>query len=263
MSKEKETVIIGDIHGCYDELMELMRYINTDKMRVIFVGDIGDRGLKSAECIWYVKDLCKKGLAECVMGNHENKHIRYRAHEIRKSFTRKENPMRALSATDLDFHHKLSGADIDWMRNLPVKINVKDNWWVLHGGLEPAYSFDNQSDDQVMRCRYVSNGKYTTSNGKVIRLGKAVPLNKDKSQPDNTVYWTDAWNGSQSVVYGHCVHSLHTPLIDARPRGVKCVGIDTGCVFGGFLTAYLLNANEFIKVKSKKEYVRLDATFED
>jgi bis(5'-nucleosyl)-tetraphosphatase (symmetrical) len=261
----REICLIGDIHGCYEELLELMEVIRFDpeRIRLIFVGDIGDRGPKSAECVQYVRSLCERGLAECALGNHENKHIRFRSHEIKKKLTGKNNPMRPMSKNDMEFHMKMSDEDIAWMQTLPLKIHIKDNWWAIHGGLEPAYDFAYQSPDQIIRCRYVSDGNCVSSSGKVIAKGKAVPLNKDKSQPANTVYWTDMWDGPQSIVYGHCVHSLVNPLVDARPNDVKCIGIDTGCVFGGCLTAFFLIDRHFVKVKAKKEYYHIEAQFDE
>lgn len=265
MKDDREICLIGDIHGCYDELLSLLDLIkfNPSRTRLIFLGDLGDRGPKSYQVVSLVRSLCEKGEAECVNGNHDEKHVRFRRHEAKKALTGKDNPMRALSAVDMEFHKSLTDADIAWMRKLPLKINIKDNWWAIHGGCEPAYTFENQSPNQIIRCRYVSDGNHITISGKRIPFGIAVPLNKDKTQPANTIYWTDGWNGPESIVYGHCVHSLHTPLIDVRPNDVKCIGIDTGCVFGGCLTGYFLNKNEFVKVKAQKEYYHLDAQFED
>lgn len=253
---ERDTCIIGDVHGCYEELLELMEMIgfHHSKMRLIFAGDYGDRGPNSLECVRYIRNLCEKGEAEAIMGNHDRKHFRYRAHEIAKALSGKENPMNAMSPIDLEFQRSLSEADIAWLRQLPLKIHIKNNWWVIHGGLEPAFDFEHQSPDQIIRCRYVSDGSHITSSGKTVPKGRAVPLNKDKSQPANTFYWTQGWNGPQSIVYGHCVHSLHTPLIDKKPHGIMCVGIDTGCVFGGFLTGFFLEKGEFVKVKAKRAY---------
>jgi len=257
----RDTCLIGDVHGCYEELQELMASIQFGKanLRVVFVGDYIDRGPKSIECVRYIRDLCEKGLAEALLGNHERKHFRYRAHEINKALSGKDNPMKPMSPNDSEFHKKLSDADIAWMRSLPLSLHLRDEWYAIHGGLEPAYDFDHQAPDQIIRCRYVSNGQHTTSSGKVIPYGRAVPLGKDMSQPANTMYWADIWNGTQSFVYGHAVHSLYTPLITKRPNDVMCVGIDTGCVFGGHLTAFFLESGEFIKVKAKRAYASLVA----
>jgi len=261
----RETVVIGDIHGCYDELQELMYAIHFDskRMRLVFLGDIGDRGPNSAECVWYIKGLCENGAAECVNGNHDARHVRYRGHELKKALSGKENPMKPLSINDSAFHNRLTDADIAWMRKLPLKIHLRDTWWAIHGGLEPAFNFNDQSPEQIIRCRYVSDGTHTSSSGKVISLGRAIPLGKNMSQPANSFYWADGWSGPESIVYGHCVHSLVTPLISSRLKEVKCVGIDTGCVFGGHLTAFFLDRNEFVKVKARREYCPLKAQGEE
>lgn len=245
----KDIILVGDVHGCIDELCSLIDAINYNptKQRLIFVGDLVDRGPGSAECVRYVRQLG----AECVGGNHENKHVRFRGHEIRKRLTGKSNPMKPMSLLDSEAHRNLTDDDIDWMRKLPLKIHIEDNWWAIHGGLEPAYDFDHQSPNQIIRCRYVNSS------------GRAVALNKDKTQPKDTVYWTDAWNGPQSIVYGHVVHSFETPCIDVKGNGVACIGIDTGCVFGGTLTGYFLRSHEIIKIKAKKQYAQLHVQFDE
>lgn len=265
MNDQRETCIIGDVHGMFDTLQELLSTINFDpkKIRLIFLGDLVDRGEKSAECVQLVRSLCEKGEAECVLANHEAKHIRYRGHEIKKALTGKNNPMKPMSPIDLEAHNKLSDEDIAWMRKLPLTIHIKDNFYAIHAGLEPAYTFDKQHPDQIIRCRYVSDGNYTTSNGKVIGRGKSVPLAADMKQQANTVYWTDLWDGPESIIFGHSVNSLHTPLVVNRPNGVKCIGIDLGAVFGGHLCGYFLERNEFVKVKAKRAYHKLDIQFDD
>src|SRR5580692_8437734 len=67
----QRTIIIGDRHGCYDEAVTLLdRLAVTEQDRVIFAGDLVDRGPKPRECV----DLAMKH--ECVLGNHEEKHLR-------------------------------------------------------------------------------------------------------------------------------------------------------------------------------------------
>lgn len=263
--KERETFIVGDLHGCFDELIELLDKIKFDPAatRLIFVGDLGDRGPKSIECVRFVRNLCEKKEAECNLGNHENKHIRYRKHEIARKLSGKNNPMRKMSANDYEYHNQLTDSDIEWMTKLPLKIHIKDKWWSIHGGLEPAYTFDKQSPEQIIRCRYVSDGSYVSESGKSIAYGRAVPLSKDRLQQKNTFYWTNGWNGPENILFGHCVHSLKTPLVDVRPNGIKCIGIDTGAVFGGMLTGFFLERDEFVQVKAHREYYKLDVLFDD
>jgi diadenosine tetraphosphatase ApaH/serine/threonine PP2A family protein phosphatase len=147
--------------------------------------------------------------------------------------------MKGLSEEDYAYYEKLTAADIAWMKSLPLSIHIKDNWYALHAGLEPAYDFNKQNPSLVMRCRYV-NAK-----------GKAVALNKDKSQPDGTTFWADSWEGRESIVFGHTV--FDEPKVFRNKNNI-CIGIDTGCVYGGHLTAFFLDRFEFVQVKAKKVY---------
>lgn len=253
----REPFLIGDVHGCFEELLEIMTYVNPTTHRVIFLGDILDRGPESYKCLEYVKRLCIQKDAECVLGNHEQKHIRYWGHEIQKELTGKDNPMRRMSLGDLIAHDEMTEEDINWLRDLPLSIHIQDNWHAIHGGLEPARSFAEQSPNQIIRCRYVGDGSDET------KKGKAVSLCKNYTQPDNTIYWAEMWNGPESIIFGHFVNSLSKPLVEEKPNGVKCIGLDTGCVFGGHLTGYLFNQQKFIQVKAKKEYCKKTFEFED
>lgn len=260
----KEPVIIGDVHGCLEELTELLDKVgfnaNPNKFLLIFLGDLTDRGPYSYECVKFVRQLCELGHAECVDSNHDNKHVRYRSFELKKALTGKENPMKPMSPIDLEAHRKLTEDDIRWMRNLPKSIRIKDSWYAIHGGLEPYLDFNSQLPDKIIRTRYVSDGSYRKSDGSVIERGKSVPLMKDKSQPQNSVYWADIWEGSESIIYGHNVYG--SPNITLNKNNI-CIGIDTGCVFGGSLTGYLFYANDFVQVKAKREYFSLNYRFED
>jgi|ERR1019366_7267814 hypothetical protein len=239
---KRQIVCIGDIHSCEEELMELLSKIdfNPTTTRLVFAGDILDRGPNPVECVRFVRKLCEAGEAECVRGNHEDKHIRYRNHETKRYFTGTPNPMR-LSKQDALAHSKYTDADIDWMRRLPLSIHLRDNFYMVHAGPEPAYLFNQQSPSQITRCRYVNE------------KGIAVPL-KNFEQPPNTVHWTEVWNGPESIVAGHFVNSLKDPLVVVRPNGTKNIVIDTGACYGGRLTSYNLDTDTFTQVQAKKVY---------
>lgn len=243
----KQTVIVGDVHGCIDELNELLRTIeyNPNNTRLIFLGDILDRGIDSIGCVRKVRELN----AECVQCNHGDKHIRYRRHEITKNLTGKKNPMRPMSIVDAAAHKALTNDDIDWMRRCPLTINIKDNWYALHAGLEPALPFDKQLPNWIIRCRYVNE------------KGRALSLNQDRSKPAGSKYWADVWNGPENIVFGHCV--FEEPQV-FKNKNNTCIGIDTGAVYGGYLTALVFETMEFIKIKSKQVYYNGDfSPFED
>jgi protein phosphatase len=79
--------IIGDIHGCYDELIELLTKLGYDltepsrvaapfSRKVVFLGDLVDRGPKVVEVLALVRSMCQQGIALCIPGNHDMKLLR-------------------------------------------------------------------------------------------------------------------------------------------------------------------------------------------
>lgn len=249
----KVTVAVGDIHGCLEEFDELLKTIqyNPNQMRLVLLGDLMDRGPDPVGCVRRARELD----VECIMGNHEEKHLRWHKHQKKFDETGKSNPMKPMAADDAKANSFLSDQDWTWMKALPLKLDLGLGWWAVHAGCEPKYTLHKQNPSQIMRVRYVDE------------RGTGKSLNADLSQPEGTVYWDQQWKGPESLVYGHCVHDLkewrHT-----TNNGVQCVGIDTGCCFGGHLTAMLMERSNsdlvpayevwsslnFVQVKAKKVY---------
>lgn len=242
---KRKIVCIGDIHGCPDELDEMLNVLNynSSQIRLVFLGDILDRGENSAGCLRRVQELN----VECVKGNHEDKHVRFHNHQMNEKKTGQKNPMKLKHDYDQRDHLTFSEKDFEWMEKLPTKIHLIDNWWAIHAGCEPGLDFDKQIDSQLMRVRYVD------------KKGRAKATEKDFKQPSNTVFWTEAWGGNQSIVYGHVIHKDNKVRIDKNLTNT-CIGIDTGCVFGGSLTAWLFDpidkTYDFVSVPAKKTYFK-------
>ena len=254
---EKMIVVIGDVHGCLEELDELLKLIsyNPNQMRVVLLGDLLDRGPDPVGCVRRVRELS----LECVLGNHEDKHIRWHKHEKKRLETGKANPMKHMAPEAMAANEALNDQDWTFLKNLPVKIHLVDQWWTVHAGCEPRYSLEKQDPKQIMRVRYVNAD------------GIAQSLNHDLSQPEGTVYWDQLWKGPESIIYGHCVHHLKE-IRQTIKDGVSCIGIDTGCCFGGHLTAAFLNGSttlsddeaansttysvDIVQVKAKKNYYK-------
>jgi hypothetical protein len=225
---KKRTILIGDVHGCLaelDELLEQVAYQKT-KDRLIFVGDLVDRGPDSAGVVKRVQELG----AECVLGNHEEKHLRWKRWEDKvKNGESPKNPMARFNEHKIAIQEGLSEGDFEWLINLPRTLRVGEhggrNYVAVHGGLEPKYTFDKQGK-QVIRIRFCDKDSGYFKGSKYIG-----------HQPDNTQYWSELWTGPESVFYGHAVWD--TPRLDDHGDHV-CWGLDTGCCFGGTLTAALL-----------------------
>lgn len=238
---KKIVVTVGDLHGCLEEFKELLNVLqyNKDQMRLVLLGDLVDRGPDSVGCVKFVQELG----VECIMGNHEDKHLRWRKHEKRRSESGIINPMKRMSRDKLNTYEALSDDDFNWLNKLPVKLELFPGTWAVHGGVEPRYTLEKQIPNQIIRLRYVDS------------RGVPQALGENFSQPANTSYWAEVWNGPESIVYGHCVHSLSEPRFDLHKTHM-CLGIDTGCVFGGHLTAAVFKDNtaEIVQVKAKSKY---------
>lgn len=224
-------ILVGDIHGCLDEFNELIKLIsyNKSKDKLILLGDLIDRGPDSIGVIRRAQALG----AESVMGNHEYKFVKWI-----------NNTNYGTVSKIRDFYLKLSDKDVNYITGMKPYIKI-GNTIAVHGGLKSGILLEHQSKDDMMYLRY------TDSYGKFVPLKKIYKFGKDTLDAH---FWTEFWKGPESVVYGHNVHSCEYPLIEETSPGVFCYGLDTGCCFGGKLTALILESKEIVQVAAKKIY---------
>jgi bis(5'-nucleosyl)-tetraphosphatase (symmetrical) len=237
----EQTIVIGDVHGCLDELDELLRLLSVKNgEHVVFAGDLMDRGPDPVGVVRRVRELG----ARAVLGNHDEKHVRYGKHEARR---RREphykNPV-SMNDERTRQHHALADADLAFLASRPTFLRLDEKWLVVHAGLEPNRTVEEQKAAVMLRVRHVDVA------GRMVPLGHEGPL---------TSPWATRWDGPESVVYGHDVHDLEHPRIDHPSDSVSCYGIDTGCCFGGRLTALLLPSREIVQVHAKRAYAQLHA----
>jgi len=244
MATERD-IVIGDVHGCIEELDELIKIIEYRKGtdRLFFVGDMVDRGPDSVGCVRRTKELG----ARVAMGNHDEKFVRYAGHEKKNEGTGKKNPIN-LGPEKQAVWDSLTAEDIEYMASWPLTVKVFDRLVMVHAGFEPNITVDRQNKNACLRVRYVgeSTGQFVGS-----QPGK---------RPQKSREWSHVWTGPESVVYGHIVHDLYHPQIDHPKDGVTTYGVDTGCCFGGVLTAMIIKDQqlgpnpEFVRVRARKKY---------
>lgn len=243
-----KTVVIGDVHGCIDEFKELVGMFGPSD-KVIQLGDLMDRGPAPAECVKFAK---QKGIL-VVASNHDDKHVRWRRHEKRKEEFGTKNPMKPFSPDRMEEHRKLSDEEVDWLSKCPHVYMLQmggRQWAFVHGGLENV-RMDAQDKRRVIRVRYVDRSS-----------GLMVPPDDENpcEQPENSVPWYVGWTGSVSVAFGHMVVGRRPLLHETLTR--VCLGVDTGCVYGGALTAAVIRDDgmfeTFVSVPAKKLYYDVD-----
>ena len=259
------TYAIGDVQGCYSELRSLLRECGFDarRDRLWFVGDLVNRGPCSLEVLRFVADLGDR--AHVVLGNHDL-HLVASAHGVRR-------------LRDKDtFHDVLDAADgealVDWLRDRPIVHHDPERAFVMaHAGIAPAWTIDdairlgrelsdalrgadrsrllsgmygNKPDrwrDSLAgldRLRFVTNAftrmRYCHADGRLDFSETRPPGAQDRSlAPWYTL--RDAGVDGASIVFGHWAT---LQLLAALPRALHVRHVDTGCVWGGSLTALRL-----------------------
>lgn len=237
--------IIGDIHGCFDELVELLTKLDYTVNRVetkqknfgfevvppigrtaVFLGDLVDRGPNSPDVLRLVMSMVNAGTAYCVPGNHDlklQKYLNGKNVQIKHGL---QKTVEQLHQEDDRFKTDVS----DFLYGL-VSHYVFDNGRlvVAHAGLKEEMQGRGSGAVRSF-CLY---GETT---GEIDEFGLPVRYN-----------WALEYRGKAMVVYGH------TPVPEAQWLN-RTIDIDTGCVFGGRLTALRYPEEELVSVKAKQVY---------
>jgi len=255
---------IGDIQGCYDELMKLLDHIQYDQSRdtLWFCGDLVNRGNKSLQTLRFVRDLGERAVT--VLGNHDLHLLAVHA-GVKKD--KKDSLSEVLQAGDLD-------EIIDWLRRRPLLHHDEQlGYTLIHAGLPPQWSLkqaqlyarelgsvlrgDHYRDFlSVMygdrpdywqpgltgwdRLRFICNCftrlRYCHVDGHLALDEKSEP----GRQASGNIPWfeiVDRASTNMNIIFGHwsTLGSYHVPGIYA---------LDSGCVWGGELTALRIDIPE-------------------
>lgn len=257
--------VIGDVQGCYDELQQLLERIAFDQTtdRLWFTGDLVNRGPKSLEVLRFVRSLGDRAIS--VLGNHDL-HLLAVAAETERART-KDTLGSILRATDRE-------ELIDWLRTRPLLHHDEAlSYTIIHAGLPPQWDLGkaracaaeveavlqgpqvrnllaNMYGDQPVqwndtlvgwdRLRFIINCftrlRYCGPNGQLILKEKGPP----GSQPSQCTPWfrvPGRATAGARIVFGHW-----STLGYVNDDGI--LAMDTGCLWGGWLTAQRLDAAE-------------------
>ena len=233
--------IIGDIHGCFDELVQLLKELGYEistqsdgetiveppqGRKAIFVGDFVDRGPKVAEVLRLVMGMQKTGAAICVPGNHDVKLVRaLRGKNVNPTHGLAES-LSQLKKTSTAFKTQVA----EFLDGL-VSHCVLDNGRlvVAHAGMKAE--LQGRASGRVREFAL-----YGETTGETDTFGLPIRSN-----------WADEYRGDAMVVYGH------TPVAESQWVN-RTINIDTGCVFGGKLTALRYPEKELVSVPAHRTY---------
>ena len=158
MNKNRR-IVIGDVHGHYDTLIALLDAVSpTSSDKIYFLGDLIDRGPKSAQVV----DLVMRNQFECLRGNHEEMLLDVVGTgevsvELYQSWLYSGG-----HATVESYDSKIPQEHIDWIKNLPLYADLGD-YWLVHAGVDPNIPLTQQCADQFCWIRedfHTSNRAY-------------------------------------------------------------------------------------------------------
>jgi polynucleotide kinase-phosphatase len=237
--------IIGDVHGCLDELLALLQKLEYQTSKAIdeegkpyfeavppqgrkalFLGDLVDRGPDSVGVLRLVMKMVAAGNAICVPGNHDMKLSKYLA-------GRQVQLKHGLDITVA----QLEGESAEFKTKVRSFLDGLVSHYVLDGG-KLVVAHAGLREDMQGRASGATRSfcLYGETTGEIDEFGLPVRHN-----------WAQAYRGHAKVVYGH------TPVPEAEWLNLT-IDIDTGCVFGGKLTALRYPEEQLVQVAAKHVY---------
>ncbi|WP_214842457.1 polynucleotide kinase-phosphatase [Exiguobacterium sp. s150] len=251
LSSERGIDVIGDIHGCFDEFLELLErlgyrpndeglYVHPEGRVFLSLGDIMSRGPKSLETIEFFIRHVEADIAHMIDSNHGWKVFRWLEG---RNVTMKHGD--ELFVEELQMYEKQKGSDATETLKSSMKRLLKHapSHYVLtkqdiptavcvHAGIRDEF-IGKTSRDISDFCRYGDNEGFDEA-------GK--PIRKD---------WTVQHKSKTLIIWGH----------DPRPRPLRLnhtINIDQGVVFGGRLTAFRYPEQTIVQVEAKQDYAQVD-----
>ncbi len=208
------TLVIGDIHGCYFELQSLLDKAGlSSEDKIIAVGDIVDRGPETPEVLGFFQNT---PYAQALMGNHERKHVRGSRGEIQLAVSQQ--------ISRIQFADTYPNA-IAWMSALPLFLDLPEAI-IVHGYLEPGIPLSEQNPSIICGT-----------------MGGEQILREHYERP-----WYELYAGDRPVIVGHLNYTdSDQPFIYQD----KVFGLDTSCVMGKALTGLILPSFQILSVPSR------------
>ena len=217
-------IVIGDVHGCLDELQLLLQQCEWKQGidTLVFVGDLVNKGPKSSQVVKFVRETNSLS----VRGNHDDACIR-------RALDYKATGVEPIA--NYSYVKDFSDDDLAWLKELPYTLSIPSHQSiVVHAGLVPGVDFEDQNltDMYTMRDIYPISDTSSTDCDNDTIIGNDTAVCRWKATPTDTVgvAWAPHWkdpDNNHHVFFGH----------DAR-RGLQlttmATGLDTGCCYGTY-----------------------------
>lgn len=208
------TIVVGDVHGCVRELEKLLAKVSLAPSDRLVL--VGDVVAKGPDSKAVV-ELARHIGALAVRGNHDEQVLR-----IHRGLARSPKP-----------HHKvvvdaLDDADWRWLSRLPVWMRIGKDHLIVHGGIVPGVPLESQDPALLMNLRSIR------------------PSGAPSTKLDGTP-WAASWQGPKTVIFGH-------DAVRGLQKYPHAIGLDTGCVYGNELTAWIIEEQRFVSVKAQRAY---------
>lgn len=268
------TYVIGDVQGCYEELRRLLDQLrfDEDEDRLWFTGDLVNRGPESLKVLRFVRKLGERAVV--VLGNHDLHLVAAAVAGHKKPKDTFDDVLKAKDRDEL----------IQWIRTRKLA-HAEDGWLLVHAGVPPQWSVNQtlmcaqEAEQQIAspkadeffsgkmygdrpdrwddglkgwdRLRFIINCftrlRYCTQDGRVDFGHKSAP----QDAPKHLVPWfaaPDRDTAATPILFGHwsTLGKVHWPRHNVY-------GLDTGCIWGGPLTALRLDDHKLISVRSSHE----------
>jgi len=216
----QRTIVIGDVHGCAEEMEDLLEKVSPgERDKVVLLGDLVNRGPFSHRVV----EIAREQNFLSLMGNHELRLLQYR---------QTKDPT-LLRTYDFDTLQKLKEEDWHYLQKMQAFYETPDSHFVcVHGGFLPGPPWRTQPLHIVCQTNWIP-------------MEEIPPLKRIEEKEQ---HWSTLWEEDATALYGH------TPYKEVKYIG-NTLGIDTSCVYGGFLTACILPDMEIIQVRARKAYI--------
>ena len=222
IDEAERTLLIGDVHGCLDELQDLLGVMGADPSadRVILVGDLVAKGPDSVGVV----ALARESGFSAVLGNHDAKVLKLGRGVTGSSGLLSSGEHAYVAA-------RLGAEDWDYLEALPLYLSLPGlETLVVHGGLVPGVPLDQQERRLLLNLRSIT------------------PWGEPSKRVNDGVPWASLWPGPEHVVFGH-------DAIRGLQQHPHATGLDTGCVYGNALTGLILPERRLVSVKARRAYM--------